>query len=886
MNWHLINKEEALQLTGSLPTGLSVTQSEERLQVYGRNELFEKKKKPAWLLFLLQFKDTMILILLAAAVLSGMIGDVKDTVVILIIVGFNAVVGFVQEYRAEKAMDALKKMSAPSATVLRNGLPVQVGATELVPGDVVLLEAGNMVPADIRLLESHSIKIEEASLTGESHAVEKQTDELHGEQLPLGDRTNMAYKSTLVTYGRGSGVVVATGMNTEIGRIAQLLQEDEVLTPLQVRLAEFSKKLSFAILSICAVIYATGLLRGEDPLRMLMTAISVAVAGIPEALPAVVTIALALGAQRMVQKNALIRKLPSVETLGSVTFICTDKTGTLTQNQMTVTQIWTVDGSPQAVDGLQETETPPLFVPLASHLTPKDGLLLAMSLNHNVKKDESGELVGESTEVALAVFGEANLTALRPADYPRVAELPFDSVRKMMTTVHRRSDGKFLVIAKGALEAVLEACADDTDETAMTATAEKMAANGLRVLAYGYRVLDELPGERDFSSLETRLQCLGIAGMMDPPREEATQAIADCQAAGIVPVMITGDHPVTATAIARQIGILTSPDDRIITGAALLKLPEQEFKEEIERIKVYARVSPEQKLQIVKALQSKGQFVAMTGDGVNDAPALRRANIGVAMGITGTDVSKEAAHMILLDDNFATIVKAVREGRRIFENIRKFIKYILTGNSGEIWTIFLAPLAGLPIPLLPIQILWVNLVTDGLPALALAGEPAEKNIMQLPPRKPGESIFAHGLGWHVLWVGLLIGAICLGVQAWAMHHDDPKWQTYVFTVLCFCQMTHVLAIRSEHFFLFRQGIFSNLPLIGAILFTFVMQLALLYVPFLQKIFSTQALTWAELGGCIAVSFIVFHAVEMEKLVRKWRKNQRGGVVQPIKTGSR
>lgn len=854
MNWYLTSIEETLQVTDSKPAGLTADEASERLAKHGPNILREKKKKPACLMLLLQFKDVMILMLIAAAIISGLVGELSDTVVILIIVLLNAVVGFIQEYRAEKAMEALKKMSAPSASVRRGSATMLIPAAELVPGDIVALEAGAMVPADLRLLESFSLKIEEASLTGESLAVEKQTEELHGEKLPLGDRTNMAYKGTLIAYGRGTGVVVATGMETELGRIALLLQEDESMTPLQKRLADFSKKLSFAVLGICVVFFAVGWLRGEEPVRLLLTAISVAVAAIPEALPAVVTIALALGARRLVKQNALIRRLPAVETLGSVNFICTDKTGTLTQNRMSVTQIWT-------------PETPPEGLTLDA----KAVLLRCMALNHDVRKNEKDEMVGESTEMALAEYSTNELVDFKADNFPRKAELPFDSVRKMMTTVHQWEDSRYLIITKGAIESVLAVCLD-TDVAAMTAYAERMGSEGLRVIAYGIRVVDALPSEINFGTLETGLQVCGLVGMMDPPRKEAAKAIQDCRAAGIVPVMITGDHPATATAIAKQIGILEKPTDITLTGLELEALSDGAYEKQIENIKVYARVSPEQKLQIVKALQAKGYFVAVTGDGVNDAPALRRANIGVAMGITGTDVSKEAAHMILLDDNFATIIKAVQEGRRIFENIRKFIKYILTGNSGEIWTIFLAPLAGLPIPLLPIHILWVNLVTDGLPSLALANEPAEKDLMQQPPRKPGESIFANRLGVHVLWVGLLMGAVCLGVQAWAMGQQDPKWQTYVFTVLCFSQMGHVMAIRSERFFLFRQGLFSNPALLGSVALTFALQMAIIYVPALQKIFSTEALTWQELGACILVSLVVFHAVEIEKLVRGWQRN--------------
>ncbi len=851
MNHHLLSISETQTLLKTSNEGLHQSVAEERLKEYGKNELIEKRRKSIWLIFFNQFKDVMIIVLLIAAVIAFVIGDLKDTIVILAIVILNAVIGFSQEYRAEKAIAALKRMASLKATVRRGKIIMQLPASELVPGDVIILEAGMLVPADIRLTEVHSLKIEEASLTGESNAVEKNVEDIFAENSPLGDRFNMAYKTTIVTYGRGEGIVVATGMNTEIGRIAQLLQEEESQTPLQKRLADFGKKLTVFIIFICAVLFALGMWRGEEVGKMLLTAIAVGVAAIPSSLPAVITIALALGAKRMVRKNALIRKLPAVETLGSVTYICSDKTGTITQNKMTVSEIWV---SPKA-------ET-------INEFTTEQVLLLAMELNHDVVLDENNHLKGDPTEIALVDYTRKNKNydPLWLTTFKRTSELPFDSDRKRMTTIYP-VNGHWLMVCKGAVESILSIC--NTGNTAeISSASEHFAQNGQRVLAFAVKFVAVLPERISVETIEKDFQFSGLASMIDPPRPEAIQAIADCHTAGITPVMITGDHPLTAKAIAAATGIFRFHTDRIITGTELANFSDEEFEQEIEKIKVYARVSPEQKLNIVKALQHKNHFVAMTGDGVNDAPALRRANIGIAMGITGTDVSKEAAHMILLDDNFATIIRSVREGRRIYDNIRKFIKYAVTCNSGEVWTIFLAPLAGLPIPLLPIHILWINLVTDGLPGLALAAEPAEANILKRPPRKTNESIFAGGIGRHILWVGLLMAVVCVATQWYAIQMGNTKWQTMVFTILSFSQMAHVMAIRSDWQSIFKQGIFGNKQLAAAVLSTFVLQLAGIYTPFLQDVFSTQALSMNELLICIGLSSIVFWAVEIEKWFKR------------------
>lgn len=857
MNWHRLSIPETFELLSTNQQGLSDIEAEKKLLETGPNELEEGKKKSIAGMLLAQFKDVMILILLAAAIISGIVGDLTDTIVILIIVLLNAVLGFFQEYRAEKAMQALKQMAVTQARVLRNGTIAWLSATALVPGDVILLEAGNAVPADLRIIESKNLKIEEAALTGESQAIDKITDVLEADDLPIGDKKNMAFKGTFVTYGRGSGVVITTGMQTELGRIAKMLQEDETLTPLQQRMASFGKKLSVLVLFLCVLFFVAGWLRGEDVTKMVLTSISLAVAAIPEALPAVITISLALAARRMVRFNSLIRKLPAVETLGSVTYICTDKTGTLTKNKMHVEEVF-VNGKLQdrnALSSIKEQEEVML-------------LLHAFALNNDAVEDADKNIKGDSTEVALMEVAKEQ--SIQPDTWARLAEIAFDSDRKLMTTFHAY-ENKFISFTKGAPDILLQRCIN-VDASVMQQQVDDMAAKGHRVLGFACRYWDALPENPDSETHESGLQFLGLASIIDPPREEVFEAVAQCKTAGIVPVMITGDHPLTAKNIAQRIGILSSENDIVITGQQLAALDNDSFLAKVEKIKVYARVSPEQKLQIVKTLQQKGHYVAMTGDGVNDAPSLKRANIGIAMGITGTDVSKEAAHMILLDDNFSTIVKAVKEGRRIYDNILKFIKYMMTTNSGELWTLLLGPMIGLPVALLPIHILWINLVSDGLPAIALSYEKAEKDIMSRPPRPPQQSVFANGRGLHMLWVGTLMAGIALSLQGWAINHG-LHWQTIIFNVLCLIQLGHVLAIRSENQSLFSLGVFSNKPLLGAVLLALLLQIIITYTPFLQSIFQTESLTLKEFLLVCAASSLVFFAVEIEKAISKKRRNK-------------
>jgi Ca2+-transporting ATPase len=860
MNWHLLPLSEISRLLNTYPSGIDNISAAQRLEEYGKNQIIDKRKNTVFRMLLHQLSDFMILILIAAAVISGIVGDVIDTVIILAIIVLNAAVGFIQEYRAEKAMEALKLMAATNARILREGRTIDIPATDLVPGDVVMLEAGNIIPADIRFFETHQIKVDESTLTGESHNVEKNPNELPEGDYPLGDRINMGFKGTFITNGRALAYVASTGMNTELGRIAKMIQTDETTTPLQKRLAAFGKRLSVVILIICTVIFVIGWLRGENILTMMLTSISLAVAAIPEALPAVVTIALAFGAKRLVKSNALIRKLPAVETLGSVTYICSDKTGTLTLNKMTVQEVFETE----------DNKTNPLFI-------NSNALLNAMALNNDVSKNKDGNWLGDSTEVALVQYAFNNNFERENIEiqFPRIAELPFDSSRKCMTTLHKTEHG-IIAITKGAVDVLFGKL--NLEQKLFIPEFEskvnEMAKKGYRVLGYAIKTFPSLPENIDADEIESSLTLIGFAGMIDPPREEAKQAVAECIQAGIIPVMITGDHELTARTIAKQLGIISSEEeDIVLSGSELSKLSLEAFENIVERVRVYARVNPEQKLKIIAALQAKHHFVAMTGDGVNDAPALKNADIGIAMGINGTAVSKEASHMILLDDNFATIVVAVKHGRRIFDNILKFIKYIMTGNSSEIWAIFLAPFFGLPIPFLAIHILWINLVTDGLPGLALASEPSEENIMKRPPRNPKLNIFAGGMAWHILWVGLLMGLVTIAMQAWAISTKNMHWQTMAFTTLCFSQMGHVIAIRSDTQSIFRIGLFSNKPLLWSLLLTFSLQMMIVYTPFFNDIFKTEPLTLYEIGIIMLVSTIIFWAVEIEKWIKRIRNEK-------------
>jgi Ca2+-transporting ATPase len=906
-DWYKLNYAEVLQTLGTdSENGLSEAEVVRRLEKYGANELIEHGMRSPWLILREQLTETMVIILLIAAVISAVMGDYKDAIAILAIVMLNTILGFNQEYRAEKAMAALKKLAVPIVRVRREGYTEEISAHQLVPGDIVLLEAGNLVPADCRLLESANLRIQEATLTGESEAVEKDILAIAAPDLPLGDRRNMAYMGTVITYGRGLGVITGTGMDTELGAIATMIQTvDRSPTPLQRRTAQLGKTLAIAAIAIVAVVFLLGLLRGEELKLLLLTAISMAVAAVPEGLPAVVTIALALGAQRMLKRQALIRKLPAVETLGSVTVICSDKTGTLTENRMSVTMLDVAGQQLNLTDNLpviQQTSAPASPIQSTLTLLLTGGALCNDAVLEPID-DESGDYqtLGDPTEVALVVAAARmglQKNELKNSFF-RVAELPFDSDRKRMTTVHKFSPamsgaafafeqvcGKnsgveslsHIAFTKGAVDSLLPVCtkvwangwAEPLGEQwreRLLAGNDGLAQKGMRVLGVAFRLLEFPSIDPIEDILEQDLIFIGMVGINDPPRPEVKDAVAICRAAGIRPIMITGDHPITAREIARQLGIVSG--GRYLTGQDLDRLSVEELQEVVMETAVYARVSPEHKLKIIEALQNRGQIVAMTGDGVNDAPALKKADIGIAMGISGTDVSKEAADMVLVDDNFATIVAAVEEGRVIYDNIRKFIKYMVTSNSAEIWVMLLAPLFGAPLPLLPLQILWINLVTDGLPGLALAIEPAEHNTMRRPPYPPNENIFSRRMGRHVLLIGLLMGIVSLGTGYWYWGRGDAAWQTMVFMTLTLSQMGHVLAIRSDQDSLFRQGLLSNRPLLGAVTLTFVLQLLVVYTPFLQNFFKTVTLSMTDLILSVVVSSIVFWCVEFEKwLIRR------------------
>ena len=925
--WHCMEVEQTLSLLNSdAVAGLTSQQAQQRLQEHGPNELAEIAGRSPWVILLDQFTNIMLLMLIAVAVVSAIL-DLrvnrfpKDAIAISAIVILNGVLGYVQESRAEKALAALKRLAAPMVRVVRNGKQVEIAARELVPGDVMLLEAGVQIAADGRLLEESNLQIRESTLTGEALAVNKQANLLLSAETSLGDRLNLVFQGTEVVQGRAKVVVTGTGMQTELGRIAAMLQAVETEpTPLQQRLSQLGNVLVIGSLILVAIvvlggIFTLGLSQVED---LLEVSLSIAVAVVPESLPAVITVTLALGTQRMVRRQALIRKLPAVETLGSVTTICSDKTGTLTQNKMVVQRVdtashsFSVTGEGYTPVGKFRTESEVSDLPdsIGSYSEPQavlqpeqepELLLLLMACalcNDAVLQYEQNQwtILGDSTEGALIVLAGKGGVDKDPLSrrMPRVAEFPFSSERKRMSTIcqteARKWESPYLMFAKGSPEAILERCTSyqvgsDTQvlteqlRTSILKQNNQMAGRGLRVLGMAYKPLNTIPSSSSDETTERNLVWLGLVGMLDAPRPEVRRAVNQCLQAGIRPVMITGDHPLTATAIAMELDI-AKLGDRVLTGQDLQQLSPAELEQQVEQVSIFARVAPEHKLRIVQALQKRGQSVAMTGDGVNDAPALKQADIGIAMGITGTDVSKEASDMVLLDDNFATIVVAIEEGRVVYTNIRRFIKYILGSNIGEVLTIAAAPLMGLGgVPLTPLQILWMNLVTDGLPALALAVEPAEPDVMHQPPFNPRESIFARGLGSYMIRIGIIFAITTIALMSWAYNHthaagyqgDRDAWKTMVFTSLCVAQMGHALAARSHIRLSLELNPFSNPYLLAAVTVTTVLQLMLIYIEPLRNFFGTHWLSSTELAICFGFSALMFVWIELEKLFIRWYK---------------
>lgn len=877
--WYQMTGEETLQQTGTEPAkGLASNEAAERLGTHGRNELTDGQSISPITLFLNQFKDFMVLVLVGATLISGLLGEYLDAITIIAIIIMNGVLGFLQEFRAERSLRALKELSAPNANVLRDGEVVQIPARELVPGDLVLLESGDRIPADLRFIETHGVYVEESALTGESVPVAKNVAALADEDIPLGDQRNLGFMGTMLTRGTAKGVVVRTGMETEMGKIADLIQStDSMETPLQHRLEQLGKILIIVALALTVMVVAAGILHGQEPYGMFLAGVSLAVAAIPEGLPAIVTIALALGVQRMIQRKAIVRKLPSVETLGCASVICSDKTGTLTQNKMTVTHLWLggdlleVSGDGYDPHGAIMKQGAPVDLRnnqmlrrmLQVSVLCNNARLVEEKVEGKRKKDAEPQSVwqikGDPTEGALVVLGAKagithhSLTGL----YSRIGEMPFDSERKRMSVVVEHQGGR-MVCTKGAPDVLLQQCTyvlwDDkvipftpTLKQKVLAANEGMAKNALRVLGLAYRELKATDRCDDESEAESQLVFVGLTGMIDPPRKEVRDAIVKCKRAGIKTVMITGDHQTTAEAIARQLGILPQ-DGLILNGQQLATMDDDALDKRVDDIYVYARVSPEHKLRIVKSLQRKGHVVAMTGDGVNDAPAIKAADIGIAMGISGTDVSKEASSLVLSDDNFATIVSAIEEGRGIYENIRKFIRYLLASNVGEIMTMFLAMMAGLPLPLVPIQILWVNLVTDGLPAMALGVDQAEKDLMQQKPRSAKENIFARRLGWKIISRGILIG-LCTLAAFWITLKQGGdgalvKAQTVAFVTLVMAQLIHVFDCRSSRS-IFHRNPLQNGWLVLAVVSSLALMIPVLYVEQLQPIFKTVPLGVSE-----------------------------------------